>query len=278
MGNIPKLTLYVSRSNGSHAVGRVCDIHYHDEIELLVMYSGKMKCITDNEALIAKAGDVIFVNSGVPHYTEILENNTISGMIQFKKRSFINTDVPEILTYSATPVPVNEKACAVISNAEFFAAADELINESHDMETGYDMFILSSIYRVIGYLYREHIISVLEGIHDTREVRKVLPILKYINTNYNEDITLEAASEMLSFDPSYFCRIFKIATGATFTEYLNFVRIYKSEKLLRGSEKSILEISEAVGFSSVSYFNRIFKKHKGFSPRFYRSAKSDGTM
>ena len=78
---------------------------------------------------------------------------------------------------------------------------------------------------------------------------------------------------MLNFDPSYFCRIFKQATGATFTEYINFVRVCKAERMLARSDVSILDISEAVGFSSVSYFNRIFKKYKSCSPRFYRGAK-----
>ena len=104
-----------------------------------------------------------------------------------------------------------------------------------------------------------------------RDVQKVLPVLSYVNTNYQEDIKLRDVASMLSFDESYFCRLFKNATGATFTEYLNFVRISKAEKLLKKSQKSILEISEAVGFSSVSYFNRIFKKYHHVSPRAYRS-------
>ena len=59
----------------------------------------------------------------------------------------------------------------------------------------------------------------------------------------------------------------------TVTEYLNFVRICKAEKLLSSSEKSILEISEAVGFSSISYFNRVFKRVRSSSPGSYRKLK-----
>ena len=78
---------------------------------------------------------------------------------------------------------------------------------------------------------------------------------------------------MLNFDPSYFCRIFKSAIGATFTEYLNFVRVCKAEKMLSRTNNSILDISEAVGFSSVSYFNRVFKKYRNCSPRAYRTTE-----
>jgi YesN/AraC family two-component response regulator len=112
-----------------------------------------------------------------------------------------------------------------------------------------------------------------EQFFQTKEVQKILPALEYVNRNYNEEISLESVSVMLGFGPSYFCRIFKTATGATFTEYLNFVRICKAEKMLARTNNSILEISETVGFSSVSYFNRVFKKYRNCSPRGYRLAE-----
>ena len=97
--------------------------------------------------------------------------------------------------------------------------------------------------------------------------------MTYINKNYADDLALEDMSAMLGFDRSYFCRIFKSATGATFTEYLNFVRICKAEKRLSEGNDSILDISAEVGFSSVSYFNKVFKKYRNCSPSLYRSAK-----
>ena len=78
---------------------------------------------------------------------------------------------------------------------------------------------------------------------------------------------------MQNLNPSYFCRIFKRASGSGFIDYLNFVRICKSEKLLAAGTKSILDVSYDVGFSSVSYFNRIFKKYKNCTPTEYRRAQ-----
>ncbi|MBQ7365330.1 MAG: helix-turn-helix transcriptional regulator, partial [Clostridia bacterium] len=51
------------------------------------------------------------------------------------------------------------------------------------------------------------------------------------------------------------------------------VRICKSEKLLAKSQKTILEVAYDVGFSSVSYFNRIFKRYKNCTPTEYRRAQ-----
>lgn len=278
LNNTPKMTLHVSGGRLPSIKGNICNTHYHDEVELLVIMCGSMSCTAEGETRTAHAGEVIFVNSDIPHSTVVLEEGTTFGIVQFKKNDFIITDIPEIISYSTVSSRLTEVACTTIKDAMLFGALTEIIDEFYEQSVGYDMFIRSAIYRVMGYLYREGIISEVNGIHDTKEVRKILPALIHINTAYYEDITLESASEMLSFDPSYFCRIFKLATGATFTEYLNFVRICNSERLLADGEKSILEISEAVGFSSVSYFNRIFKKHKGCSPRSYRSAKFNANM
>ena len=134
-------------------------------------------------------------------------------------------------------------------------------------ETG----IVGDVYRVLGTLYREEILSDAETLYNTKEVQKILPVLSYVNANFTDNLTLEDVSAKLGFDRSYFCRVFKLATGATFTEYLNYVRVCKAEHLLQHSDESIISISESVGFSSVSYFNRVFKKYRNCSPRAFRA-------
>ena len=88
--------------------------------------------------------------------------------------------------------------------------------------------------------------------------------------NYKENISLDDVCEKSGMSSYYFCRLFKKASGSGFVDYLNFVRICKSEKLLAKSEKSILEVAYDVGFSSVSYYNRIFKRYKNCTPTEYR--------
>ena len=82
------------------------------------------------------------------------------------------------------------------------------------------------------------------------------------DSQYGVKYQLDDLSKLLNLNQSYFCRLFKQATNSTFIEYLNFVRVCKAEKLLFTTNKTVSEISMDVGFSSVSYFNRVFKKIK----------------
>ena len=275
LSNVPRMTIHVGADKEPRRTppGFICANHYHEEIELLIVKKGIFCVTVDGKNYSAGAGEVVFINSGVPHATHSIETPLQTGIIQFKESDFVDSENSQIINYSSKLKSLSEEAVAVISDADFFNAAVKLTEEATAQRAAYDMFVRSEIYKLLGFLYRNKYLIDADGIKNNRAAQKILPILSYINNNYHDDITLESASEMLSFDPSYFCRIFKQATGATFTEYLNFVRICKAERMLARSDVSVLEISEAVGFSSVSYFNRIFKKYKSCSPRFYRSAK-----
>lgn len=93
---------------------------------------------------------------------------------------------------------------------------------------------------------------------------------EYIHTHFREPITLEDLAKHLNLNKSYLCTIFKKATRDSFCNYTNKVRIEESKKLLLNTTDSMIDISLAVGFSSASYFNTIFKKFEGKTPLEYR--------
>ena len=275
--NIPKTTIHASPYRTSTGAG-IFPPHRHDELELLLVYEGVFSCNVGGKDYIGKAGDVIFINSGVPHSTRVIEPPTTTGLLQFKQTNFLDPDIAKIIKYSVRLNNLSEEPVKILHSPELFNTIKEVFTESDGKDTAYEFFVKSGIYRIMGFLYREGILSDAEKLYNTKEMQKILPALVYINSSYADDVTLEEASAKLGFDPSYFCRLFKSAVGATFTEYLNFVRICKAEKQLSESNASIIEISEAVGFSSVSYFNRIFKKFRGCTPRYYRATKNKSDM
>ena len=273
--NIPKMAVHVSLrclsdTNGSS--NSLCSLHYHDELELILVRRGDFVTIVDDVEYLLHEGDVVFINSGVPHST-YTKSPSETGLIQFRENDFFNTDITKIIKYSVKFNNLNDSKIRVIRNEELYASIERILKEYEERHPAYEIFIRSEIYKILALLYRMDVLVDTEQFFLTKEVQKILPALEYVNKNYNEEISLEAVSLMLGFDPSYFCRIFKTATGATFTEYLNFVRICKAEKMLSRTNSSILEISETVGFSSVSYFNRVFKKYRNCSPRGYRLAE-----
>lgn len=70
-----------------------------------------------------------------------------------------------------------------------------------------------------------------------------------------------------NYDKKYLCFVFKKYTGTTMTEYLNNIRLNYAVSLLRNTNKTVSEIALELGLSSVSYFNVIFKKRYGVTPK-----------
>ncbi|MDR1060620.1 MAG: response regulator [Clostridiales bacterium] len=93
----------------------------------------------------------------------------------------------------------------------------------------------------------------------------------YISANFSRsDISLDMVAAHLKINPSYFSRLFKKETGASFIDALTELRVGKSKELLgRGGER-VADIAAAVGFQSTRYFCTLFKKNVGCSPTEYR--------
>lgn len=272
--NMPKLTARVAFKNHDAQPtpdGVISQLHYHDELEFLAIFSGEFVAVVDDVEYVAHPGDVVFINAGVPHKT-MSKTPYNTGLIQFRENNFLDSEIAKVIKYSARLGSLSESKIRILRSEELFKTFSEIAEESINKKSAYELYVRSGIYKILGYMYRTGILTDAEELYNTKATQKIIPVLSYINQNYGEDVTLESASAMLGFDQSYFCRVFKAATGATFTEYLNFVRVCRAEKLLSRTSKSILEISEDVGFSSVSYFNRVFKKYRNCSPKHYRKA------
>jgi len=96
----------------------------------------------------------------------------------------------------------------------------------------------------------------------------------YILANQADPIDLDKVAQAMHVSTFYFCKMFKKATGLTFTDYLSRVRVEKAKTLLLNPHLRISEIAYDVGFQSLTHFNRMFRKIVGESPTVYRESKS----
>ena len=95
--------------------------------------------------------------------------------------------------------------------------------------------------------------------------------LNYIHKHYDEpNLSLELVSNISGLSPSYLGKLFKGATGQSFSEYLNYIRLEKAKLLLISTNETAAKISESVGIYNTTYFSTLFKKKYGLSPSAFR--------
>lgn len=94
----------------------------------------------------------------------------------------------------------------------------------------------------------------------------------YINSCFSQDISLASVAGQIHTSATYLSTLFKKEMNQTFSQYLTQIRLNNSRKLLRETHLSITEIAMACGFSSQSYFTKIFRETYGLTPGFYRKS------
>lgn len=95
--------------------------------------------------------------------------------------------------------------------------------------------------------------------------------MQYLEANYNRIIGQEQLAEQLGVSKFHFLRTFAKHVGMTPNDYLNRKRIEKSIELLRATDWNIDHIAEAVGYSTGSYYIKVFKKLTGQTPGDFRA-------
>ena len=94
--------------------------------------------------------------------------------------------------------------------------------------------------------------------------------LEYIDSHFNEKLTLEDLGKLVGLNPCYLAELFHKEMNVTFGNYLMDLRIATAKALLTRTEYSFSKIAYSLGFCSQSHFCASFRKLTGFTPREYR--------
>ncbi|NLG36923.1 MAG: helix-turn-helix transcriptional regulator [Clostridiales bacterium] len=149
------------------------------------------------------------------------------------------------------------------------------VRESRAGQPGNQLMLESLCVQAAILLLREGSHSMSESspfephIHpDEESVKKAIA---YIADNYQNRISLFEIADETHYSPYHFLRIFKRHTGRTPFGFLLDLKIGKAKEMLRKTDCTISQICDLCGFSSLSYFSRVFREKTGLSPSQFRS-------
>lgn len=113
----------------------------------------------------------------------------------------------------------------------------------------------------------EYLLEILNECTDRQYSRKIRDTLAFVREHYAEDAGLNEIARILDVTPIYLSHLFKKEVGMTFSAYVTKLRIDRAKELLRRGDKKIYEISEMVGYQTVQYFSKVFKRETGKTPK-----------
>ena len=126
--------------------------------------------------------------------------------------------------------------------------------------------------RKLGKFVEEGVIPHIE------KQKRVHQVADYIAENYDKIGSVSMLADQFYMSKAYLCRIFKEVTNFTISEYINLYRIVASKQYLMDENMSMGEIANRLGYDSLTYFERVFKKQMTVSPLQYRKSVLKGAV
>ncbi|MEY4834123.1 MAG: hypothetical protein RI980_238 [Bacteroidota bacterium] len=248
--------------------------HYHPEYELTYIVKGNGYRIVGNSYEHFNDGDLVLLGNHLPHTWSGKLNDGIKSdavVIQFSKEfiaPFLGLNesllIKDMLNTSVRGIrfePDAELVAKIIALTETNGVDKilKLISILDDLSKKQPILIASNSFHNV--------------VSKKNEIR-INKVCLYIQNNFHTKISLKEVADLIYLTESNFCKFFKKATGKTYSDYLNELRINEACLLLVQTEKSINQISFECGFETLSYFNRVFLSKKEMTPSIFRKSET----
>lgn len=243
--------------------------HWHKEIEIIFVLKGSIGINIEEKRYELKKGDFIVINNFTAHAFESLAEDNMLMIVQFDPK-ICNGDGKKDIYFFNCNSAVLERDKEVSINI-FRKSMANLGREMTLKRGGYEHYIKSYFYSIIGLLIRQFSIKDNNKIKiDEFDIERIKNILSYIDKNYCQEISLDAAANFINMSPSRFSHMFKEKVGISFKRYLTLVRIERAKELLKTTNYTILRIANECGFNNESLLYRLFNAYVGITPNGYR--------
>ncbi|HKL99059.1 MAG TPA: AraC family transcriptional regulator [Mobilitalea sp.] len=251
--------------------------HYHDFNKIIIFISGKVTYVLEGKSYILKPWDILLVGKNDIHLPIISEDQPYERIILWlnpyfleehnrnncnllncfelatvRKRNLIRlgkTDINSLkITLADLEVAINEQSFGseILKNALFI----QLIVKINRLFLGMDINL---------------------PIDDIQYDPRIEDILSFINSNLDQDLSVDMLSNQFFLNKYYLMHLFKKETGFTLYSYIQKKRALKASDYIKSGIQAG-EVCSLCGFGDYSTFVRIFKKEFGLSPKQYHKA------
>ncbi|SHE12895.1 L-rhamnose operon transcriptional activator rhaR [Chlamydia abortus] len=264
--------------------GNIYD-HTHDYFQIWYVLKGEFLHSVNRKKYKMVQGNLFVIPPFAVHRVEIVPGKQMQiigceflphfindrfGQFPFSKDFFDFAYLEHFLVDENEIIP--KVALTGSNDLEVKKLLEEMYEEYTTQKPYFELLLKGNLLKLLSLIIREYTKESMPGmdvkLHKYRHV--IAKAVEYIHNHYQEEIRLEQICKLAMLSKTYFCYLFKYFTGKTFNEYLIDLRVRKSTELLLLSDLSITDVCFWVGFNDPTYFSRIFKKHTGVSPSYYK--------
>lgn len=256
--------------------------HWHYYTEIIYVLEGTAVISSDNKIIKVSKGDLfLFFPRSIHTIDRDGKADLVYRVIKFdiNKLNVTNSYTPKL---SSLLTAAKEKFSGhftreMLSEVPIDAISSDCLKEFEEKKYGFDLllqsrltFLLVSLVRV----WRAMGLNLDIISNDKQDDRTIFTITEYIDEHSGEPMNIQFLAKKCNMSYSYFAREFKRLYGRSCKEYIEFIKTSKVENLLMFTDFDLNYISQETGFSDSSHLIKVFRKHKGITPKQFKKMKN----
>ena len=252
--------------------------HWHTSCEIVVVKTGTIELRTPDQTLNLRPGDAAFVNSGVPHMYRPLEEPHALQYAHLFHADFLFGAFGSVFEekYVSPVTRCRALQCLAVhpdsqEHLVRIAALLDAVEQARKEPVGYEFAIrnrLSDFW--LGLFLDTRELRASAPAQNSVDTERIKRMMDFIWQNYAQPLTVEQIGAAAGVGGRECNRCFRRSIGVSPIEHLTGIRVRKAAEMLSDTPKTVLEVSEECGFSSPSYFGKVFRESMGCTPKAYQ--------
>lgn len=248
------------------------EYHYHEFDKIILLLSGKVTYVVEGKSYFLKPGDILLVQHNMIHLPEIDPSEPYERVVLWLGPEYLEKHRRDGESLSDCFRLTHERSFHLLRGSSEMRKKYMDIFQSLEEALGEDAFghsLLADTYflQLLIHLNRDLREDRTAELTETyRYDPKIEEIMRYVESNPAEDLSVEAISKRFFLSRYYLMHRFKEISGYTLHQYVNQKRIQYAGELLRKGT-AVMKASEMAGFSEYSTFLRAFQNTYHMSPR-----------
>lgn len=221
----------------------------------------------NGKKVVAEKGDLLLIPKGAYFYGKSIPTVFHSKMVA---TFVVTTDSPMLPLLNST-----ECIHSKMGSYDLIHERMKQIHYQWNEKMPYREVFASALLLEILVLWNQELDR---GTISSEKIRYVDMMKKHMQDHYRDKITKDVLAEVINKSPNYTATLFSTIAGQTISEYVHSLRVKKAIYMLMESKLTVSEISEFLGYSDASYFNKTFRRLTGNPPSYYLNGRSSALI
>jgi AraC-like DNA-binding protein len=236
--------------------------HFHPEFEIVYVEGTSGTRHVGEHTSVYEGSDLVFIGPNIPHLNfDYGVRTSCEQVIVQMKEHFLGKDFLDIPEFTAIKNLFEKSHFGISFSGKTKQIVAKHLKQLPNLEHFDQLMLLLQILRTLAVSDEFTLLNNAPAGNNSlqKEQHRMDAIYKYVEIHFDENPDVNVIAEHVNLTTAAFCRFFKKNTKMTFTDFVNTYRINQAKNLLLQG-KTVSETCFAVGFESLSYFNKLFKK------------------